>query len=423
MHRTTHNQRTISLSPDMTEEYLSIPFTVDENTMAIHVAFEGLPPLPAIIDIGLEDPDRIRGWSGGSRSQYSLGLQSATPGYLAGPIPAGPWAVLLGLYRLPKAQTDVRIHVTRDIWVPGWTPGDLHAHSEHSDGVWDIPTLVNQAVGQGLEFLALTDHNTSSQNLHRPPADTLLTLIAGMEWTTYHGHANIWGLHDPLPDWRVRNATELQQKRNQVLAAGGMISINHPFDRFQPGIFWDWPMADMPAVEIWNGPWRPSNQEATDWWDSRLNQGERLIAVGGSDVHGPSTLVNIGEPTTWVYAEKPGAAGILDAIRQGRVYVTDNPKGPGLRLDPHQLGDDVDPGNPIQSTLYHLEPGDRVRWLSAVGILKVESAAGDTLTTTWIPQGDEQYVRLEVHRWRPDWEVWLPRLITNPLYIRPRRPL
>lgn len=422
MYRTEHDQWTIALAPDMTEEYLSIPFAVDENTAAIHVRLEDPPASPAIIDIGLQDPERIRGWSGGSRSEYSLGLQSATPGYLAGPLPPGPWAVLLGLYRLPHSKTDMHLHVTRDVWVPGWIPGDLHAHSEHSDGEWDIPTLVSQAISQNLEFLALTDHNTSSQNFRGSQENTTLTLISGMEWTTYHGHANIWGLKDPLPDWRVRDAQELQQKRDQVLAAGGLVSINHPFDRFQPGILWEWPKTGMSAVEIWNGPWRPSNQEATDWWTNRLNQGERIIAVGGSDVHGPSTLVRIGEPTTWAYVEKPGETGILDAIRQGRVYLTDNPKGPTLRLSPHQLGDVVDSSNPIQVTLGNLESGDRVRWLSALRVLKEESAAGDTLTSTWTPHGDEQYIRLEVHRWRPDWDVWLPRLIANPIYIHSRRP-
>ena len=59
-----------------------------------------------VIDLGLFGPGgRFRGWSGGARSEFTLAGSDATPGYLAGPLPAGTWQVILGPYleRLPAA--------------------------------------------------------------------------------------------------------------------------------------------------------------------------------------------------------------------------------------------------------------------------------------------------------------------------------
>ena len=44
----------------------------------------------------------------------------------------------------------------------GWYLGDLHAHSVHSDGAWEVTDLVAAARTRGLDFATLTDHNTAS---------------------------------------------------------------------------------------------------------------------------------------------------------------------------------------------------------------------------------------------------------------------
>ena len=42
----------------------------------------------SVIDLGLRDPQRFRGWSGGTRDHMTLSTEDATPGYLPGPLPA-----------------------------------------------------------------------------------------------------------------------------------------------------------------------------------------------------------------------------------------------------------------------------------------------------------------------------------------------
>ena len=45
-----------------------------------------------------------------------------------------------------------------------WLAGDLHAHTVHSDGALTVPELAVLAVERGLDFLAITDHNTISHH-------------------------------------------------------------------------------------------------------------------------------------------------------------------------------------------------------------------------------------------------------------------
>jgi hypothetical protein len=57
-----------------------------------------------VLDLGIFGPagyqlgnvDGFRGWSGGARSGFTLSAGDATPGYLAGPIEPGRWALALG---------------------------------------------------------------------------------------------------------------------------------------------------------------------------------------------------------------------------------------------------------------------------------------------------------------------------------------
>ena len=88
------------------------------------------------------------------------------------------------------------------------------------------------AAARGLDFIAVTDHNTVSQDQAlrelQPYFDRLL-LIPGMELTTFHGHANLLGVSRPL-DFRA--VTDDAQGFDRLLAAaeraGGLVAINHP---------------------------------------------------------------------------------------------------------------------------------------------------------------------------------------------------
>ena len=87
----------------------------------------------------------------------TVATDDATPGYIHGPMPAGTWNVILGLYKVPPQGADVILTITLDsshrTLAPqpartfpvrqgrGWYKGDLHCHTFHSDAAGSPETL------------------------------------------------------------------------------------------------------------------------------------------------------------------------------------------------------------------------------------------------------------------------------------------
>ena len=67
-----------------------------------------------------------------------------------------------------------------------WYRGDLHAHSEHSDGANSVDEIVAYTRQVGLEYFALTDHNTIEGAL-RLRASAGVALVVGEELMTADG--------------------------------------------------------------------------------------------------------------------------------------------------------------------------------------------------------------------------------------------
>ncbi|CDF80313.1 phosphotransferase domain-containing protein, partial [Formosa agariphila KMM 3901] len=317
------------------------------------------------VDLGLLDPNNFRGWSGGSRSKITLSMEDATPGYLPGALPSGYWKLLLGIPNIREnvvSQYEALIflesepRVTEFLDTPintkaGWYHGDLHMHTGNSDGKClsqsgnKIPCpvyrTVEAAVNRDLDFIAVTEHNaTSHANALRElqPAFDEILLVAGREITTFYGHANIFGPTGYI-DFRMRDssAAEATKWMDKVNKLGGIVSINHagvPSGEDCMGCGWqikDLPRATITAIEIINGGTlkKTGSSEITyqgwEQWYKMLNNGERITAIGGSDDHSGTAdsevLGSIGSPTTVVFMKELSAKGMIEGIRDGRVYI------------------------------------------------------------------------------------------------------
>jgi hypothetical protein len=302
-----------------------------------------------VLDLGCFAPgDEFRGWSGGARSRYAIGSDWATPGYLAGPLPAGEWRVALGLHRVPAGGIAWEVHAEvgaanaepsapappvpqrprRRVDLPApdglrWLAGDLHAHTLHSDGALTVDQLAALAAATGLDFLAVTDHNTTSHHpaLAAAGARYGLTLLPGQEVTTGMGHANAFGaigwvdFRRPAADWV-----------STVDARGGLLSVNHPLGG---DCAWRQPLPYRPPLaEVWHSGWWDRTWGAPLAW--LLGWDPAAVPVGGSDFHDPDHTEVLGRPTTWVAAADASVPAILDALRAGRVAISESPAGPLL---------------------------------------------------------------------------------------------
>lgn len=340
--------------------YLELPFEVRRSDRSLEVTLS-YDTGAAVIDLGCRGAAGWRGWSGGAKSRFVITAEAASGGYLAGDLEEGEWAVVLGLHKVPAEGVTVTLEIhspatgpvepepaappaIRDARPgelrtlpapPGmrWYAGDFHAHTLHSDGSLSIRQLAARAARAGLDFLAVTDHNTVSHHPHLPgvSAEYGITLLPGQEVTTARGHANAYG-HIPWVDFRRHP----QHWVDSVSSNGGLLSINHPVDG---DCSWQWNLDRKPAhAEIMHSTWH-HDRAATSiwaWWNA---WGTAVIPLGGSDFHRPNDGVEPGTPTTWVAASDPSPEAILDAALAGRTAVSMGTPATGAVL--LRAGDDL----------------------------------------------------------------------------------
>jgi len=370
--RQYHFEAAISAAEAQSHPYRYVPFQVPPRCTRIEVAYHYAPVSatdePATLDIGIFDvrgtepyTGGFRGWSGSDRRTFFIERHLATPGYVAGPLPSGTWSVVLGGYEVPAEGLRYWLTVSLEVATlpgetspsvaevapekaaptssfasaAGWYRGDLHSHTEHSDGENTIAEMAYFAKERGLDFLAITDHNTTT---HMPVIDAWkdapLLLVPGEEVTTYSGHANVWGLREWV-EFRVTTDAEMHRLLRWVEARKRPFSINHPKKVGPP-----WKFADpgFGVREVWQAPWRWYNWESVQAWDLELMAGRRIAPVGGSDAHSappaePRHPHHVGDPTTFLFCEGGLAEGaILDAITAGRTTISDGPRGPFLTI-------------------------------------------------------------------------------------------
>src|SRR5580692_11018070 len=66
--------------------YIERSFTLPDGVKRLRIEFSyNGKEQRTTIDIGLMDPARFRGWSGGARNAFTISVEDATPGYLPGP--------------------------------------------------------------------------------------------------------------------------------------------------------------------------------------------------------------------------------------------------------------------------------------------------------------------------------------------------
>jgi len=476
---------------DLARPYIYLPFTVPPRTARLEVSYQFEHRKAGDfgvsggnnLDLGIFDPrgtdfltGGFRGWSGGARPSVYLTATSSTPGYLPGPLTPGRWNVLLGVAELEDPSCRYWLNVGLDVLVDGeepetvempggqhasaatpaggsepvraasegssekgrWYRGDLHSHTVHSDGLNTVRELATYARERGLDFLAITDHNTCSHHAEIARLSDLgILLVPGEEVTTYRGHANVWGLREWL-DFRCTDDETVRRVMEHARKKGVLFSVNHPKSVGPP---WEFASIGAPCMEVWQAPWRWYNWESLEAWERLLAGGERVIAVGGSDCHTvpparPTHPHGPGEPTTWVYLTQPlSEAALLEAIGRGHVFISEDPGGPALTLQAdadgdgrfeHMMGDtlEVPEGAHVTARVqYRGLAGKKVRLLRGRAVIEEVVAGTEEVTRelSLVVDGPG-YLRAEVRgtRGRPE-RGEVVHAMTNPLYLRPRQ--
>jgi hypothetical protein len=344
-----------TVTPLDSKTYRTYEFAVPDGIEELNVILDydpaALEPHSAL-NVTLFDPHGFRG----AAHRYEphqvvrIGKTSAMPGFSAGEIPAGNWRVDLNIFWVVDSVKESSPYsikafgIKRDEIRAGknpayksgrWYCGDFHLHTKHSDGNWTAKELVESARLRGLDFIALTDHNTvTGLPEFCSLGDDSIVLIPGMELTTFFGHALTLGTKQWF-DWRTEmNGRTINAVAREIAEAGGLFVVVHadtPSDPTCTGCNWTYEDFDFnlaKIVQVWGGfSWNSReehNEACLELWKNWLNKGYHLPAIGGTDAHGADGWRN-NSGWTYVWAEKLTQEAIFNAILAGHAYVSSGP--------------------------------------------------------------------------------------------------
>jgi hypothetical protein len=435
----THQILDLFIDHSQQGSYFTLPFEMPEDVESLTLRYV-YPRYPEehdgnalfesrqqvnIIDLGLIAPDGSQaGASGSDKMEVYVDEVRATPGYTPQKLVPGEWQIIVGAYKVEPCGVYVRYEIRMVHKEERLFKGDLHVHTLASDGVHTVEELAWKARRNGLDFLAITDHNqmsTMGGMVHVAAQVPGITLIPGVEWTHYQGHANFLGVDRPydLP-FMANTPEEAQARFESARSRGALITVNHPFESNVEFKF-DLSSLSFDCLEVWNGPMRESNLKAVGLWHSWLTAGRKVPICGGSDYHRDTPFIFLGGPTTCVFAGSAGPSDILAALKAGHSYLTFAPNGPSLEMTAGGaiLGDTVawSEVSELQITVEELRAGDVVRVVTRESSEVVFQAPAPGNFRGGYTMAAPGFARVEILRAFLPGVPMLPALISNPIYF------
>jgi hypothetical protein len=194
---------------------------------------------------------------------------------------------------------------------------NMHMHTHYSDGTGSHADLGRAALKTGVDVLLVTDHNILVQGVdayyHDGKKKVILLAceeIHDQDREPQKNHLLVLNTSQELATLADNPQTLISSAKNQ----GGLTFLAHPVDPAMPAfgqtdISWvDWEVKGFTGIELWNGfselksvaknklsalfyaffpealPHGPLPQ-TLQIWDGLLVNGQRVVAIGGSDAH------------------------------------------------------------------------------------------------------------------------------------------
>lgn len=301
---------------------------------------------------------------------------------------------------LPKAEGPPHFAETLD--VATFQRGNIHTHSQWSDGDRPPKFVYTWYRTHGYQFLALTDHdNRVSPETFKLMEKPGFVIIAGEEVTMNVEdkpvHVNglctqktIGGGRFPTKKAALVHALE------NIHAQGGSALVNHP------NFGWALTVDDVrqakeaELLEIWSGhPYvntegdaeRPSHEAI---WDTLVEEGHNFAGVAVDDSHHfgnvkkPSAAARAGKGWVQVFADKTERNAICDGLMRGRLYSSS-----GATLSRIRVGQD-------KLSVWIKEAGATVEFIGNGGKVFAKRERGTEEEVTYTLSGEERYVRARI---------------------------
>ncbi len=238
--------------------------------------------------------------------------------------------------------------------------GNIHTHSNQSDGALAPEAVVDAYKNAGYDFLMLSEHFIAHYNW--PINDTQkfrsndFTTLIGVELHAPETSAGeLWhivaaGLPLDFPPCGENETGE--QLARRAHAAGAFIGIAHP--AWSQLTIEDGRAIDCAhAVEIYNHGCAIENDRGDGWYlhDQLLNEGKRLSAYATDDAHFKSPDYFGG----WVNVKAQSLApdSLLQALKEGHYYSSQGPELHNVTLNGKELSISCSPVDTITVVCGH----------------------------------------------------------------------
>ena len=230
-----------------------------------------------------------------------------------------------------------------------WFKGNLHTHTNKSDGDSSPETVVDWYSNNKYDFLVLSDHN----HLTILDSDqTKLLLIPGEEITLnlpYTIHVNAIGIKKVIePTIRPTKVKTLQANIDNIINSGGLAEINHPNFR------WALNEKDLVQIrgahfiEVFNGNYNTHNyggggkKSVEEMWDEMLSKKIKIWGVAVDDSHHfkeefASHRHNPGRGWVEVFSKDLSEKNILDSMRNGNFYFSNGVKFKNISFNKEKI--------------------------------------------------------------------------------------
>lgn len=229
-----------------------------------------------------------------------------------------------------------------------WLKGNLHTHTNLTDGDSPPEAVARWYDDHGYDFLVISDHNVrfdpTDLQAELQGEGRKLLLIPGEELSTWWSapgrtlalHVNGYGTSKVLgPAAGETVVSVLQRMVDAVVADRGLASINHP--NFWESVHWFHiaELRHLTFLEVFNGHHLAANEGTTTQppmeqvWDLVLGHGRAVWGLAVDDAHdfrvfGPDHA-NPGRGWVSVESTERSSAALLEALGQGRFYFSTGP--------------------------------------------------------------------------------------------------
>ena len=278
-----------------------------------------------------------------------------------------------------------------------WLKGNLHSHTTNSDGQPSPQERLDGYVGQGYDYLCLSDHDEITRiDTVQAPDD--FVLVQGEELhpdNPFGGQRHHFVCLNLSEDMDAEKMPP-QHVIDEVNRQGGAVFLAHPHWSSINVMRDVLPLTGFAGIEVFNTTCRCAGRgEASVHWDDWMQQQNRLYpALANDDSHAlESARRDTYQGWTWVRVKERTGAAIVAALAAGASYAS---TGPEIRDIQIRCSDrEGDEKTPCEATVA-CSPAQRIAAISDSTGTEYHQHGELFETATFPLRANSRWVRFEI---------------------------